>query len=390
MDRTLTLVFFGGIVLPSRVYFTDMHTRNNQNLLDKTRRLFLEARLGDAIEPGDLVAIKLHWGEWGNLAYIPPPIVRTIVDLIKEKGGKPFLTDANTLYNGRRHNAVDNLANAVDNGFTYATVGAPLIVADGLRGHDYVNVPIPGRHFDAVKISSAIHHADALIVISHVKGHELLGFGGTIKNVGMGSGAPAGKQMMHSDVRPQVDQTGCTGCQTCVRRCPVGAIRLDEHRKAVIDQAVCIGCADCTIFCPVHTIPVNWQSEPEVVQEKVAEYALGVIQPKAAKVGFLNFIMNVSPDCDCAPWNDVPIVGNLGIMASKDPIAIDQAAMDAINAAPGMVGSRLGARVDSRDKFGTVHGVRWQHILDYGEQLGLGTRSHELVPLWTGSSGSSD
>lgn len=304
------------------------------------------------------------------------------MDLIKEKGGKPFLTDANTLYNGRRHNAVDNLANAVDNGFTYATVGAPLIVADGLRGYDYVNVPIAGRHFDTVKISSAIHYADALIAISHVKGHELLGFGGTLKNVGMGSGAPAGKQMMHSDVRPQVDQAGCTGCQICVRRCPEGAISLDAGRKAVIDQTICVGCGECTIFCPRHTIPVNWQAEPGVVQEKVAEYALGVVQPKDGKVGFLNFIMNVSPDCDCAPWNDVPIVGNLGIMAAKDPVAIDQAAMDMINAAPGLMGSRLGAAVDSRDKFGAIHGVRWQHILEYGEEIGLGTRDYELRKVW--------
>jgi uncharacterized Fe-S center protein len=228
------------------VYFTDMRTREGDGLLEKTRRLFKSAGLEKCIARNDLVAIKLHWGEVGNLAYIAPPLVRSVVDKVKECGGKPFLTDANTLYRGGRKNAVDNIRTACLNGFTQETVGAPIIVADGLKGLDYVQVKGRGRHFETMKISSAIYHADAMIVLTHFKGHLLMGFGGAIKNLGMGCAAPAGKQAMHSDLLPAVNKSACTGCGTCLRHCPVSAIFLGKDKKAAIRKKICIGCGECT------------------------------------------------------------------------------------------------------------------------------------------------
>lgn len=360
------------------VHMIDMRTREGSSLLAKTRRLFTAAGLESSIAANDLVAIKLHWGEVGNLAYVAPPLVRTIVDIVKECGGKPFLTDANTLYRGGRRNAVDHLLTAYRNGFTLETAGAPVIIADGLRGMDYVKVPGEGKHFKTLKISSAVHYADALIVLSHFKGHLLTGFGGAIKNLGMGCASPAGKQSMHSDLRPKVQEASCIGCGSCAEHCPTGAARIGDQGKAFIETEVCIGCGDCTAVCPSGAIPVRWKTDGRAVQEKIAEYAKAALKGKEKKCGFLNFLMRISPDCDCLSWNDTPIAADVGILASRDPVAVDQASVDLVNQAPGLADSRL-KNLSAADKFRDVTGVDWEPQLEHAERLGLGSRSYELV-----------
>jgi hypothetical protein len=275
-----------------------MRTREGSSLLSKTQRLFTAAGLEAGIRKDDLVAIKLHWGEVGNLAYLAPPLVRAVVDAVKDCGGKPFLTDANTLYRGGRRNAVDHLLTASRNGFTPETVGAPIVIADGLRGMDYVKVQGSGIHFKTLKISSAVYYADALIALSHFKGHLLTGFGGAIKNLGMGCASPAGKQSMHSDLRPVVRESACIGCGSCVEHCPSSAARMGEEGMAFIDQKLCIGCGDCTAVCPAGAIPIRWKTDGRAVQEKIAEYAQGALNGKEGKFGFLNFLIRISPDCD--------------------------------------------------------------------------------------------
>lgn len=370
--------------MKSKVYFANMRTRSGRNLLDKTAALFEAAGFGKLISPKDLVAVKIHVGEPGNLAYIAPPLVRTVVDKIKAKGGRPFITDANTLYVGRRSNAVDHMVAAYENGFSYATIGAPFIVADGLTGHEAVTLPVPeGKWVKEAKVAAALVHADALIALTHFKGHQATGFGGVFKNIGMGGASRAGKQIQHSNVKPRTDAAKCTGCSRCVRHCPAGAIVIDKTGKAYINHKLCIGCAECTITCNNEAIAINWEEgAPGALQEKMVEYALALLKQKQGKAGFINFVMNVSPDCDCIPWNDTPIVPDIGILASLDPVALDQASVDLVNSAPGMADSKVARDVRSHDKFRTVHRtVDWRVQLEYAESLGMGTRDYELVEI---------
>lgn len=364
--------------MAAEVYFAGMEGKH-RSLLKKAQDLFDKAGFTNLIQKDDFVAVKVHFGEKGNTAYLPPILVRAVVDKIKACGGKPFLTDSNTLYTGSRSNAVDHITTAVENGFDYAVVGAPIIIADGINGKDYVTTAIKGKHFDEVKISSAVFHADAVIALSHFKGHELTGFGGALKNVGMGLGSRSGKQMMHSDVLPVVSQNKCTGCGECVIWCPAKAIKLTE-KKAYINPEECLGCGECVATCRTGAIEISWKTEPHVIQEKIVEYTKGVLRDKEKKSGFLNFLMNITPDCDCYGWNDAPIVPNIGILASRDPIAIDMASVDLINRAQGLEGSRL-HDIYSNDKIGAVTSIDWRPQLAYGEEIGLGTRDYELIEV---------
>ncbi len=360
------------------VFFTDMRGKKGAGLLDKIGRLFDQAKFANIIQPGDLVAIKIHFGEYGNTSYIRPQLIRRIVDKVKEVGGKPFLTDANTLYVGSRSNSVEHLQTAIANGFDYAVVGAPLIIADGLNGKDYVNVPIAGKHFQEVKIASAIHHADVLLAVSHFKGHEATGFGGAMKNIGMGSGSRSGKQMMHSDLLPVVMPQQCKACGRCLEWCPGNAIELGE--RAAITPEVCIGCGECTVTCPHQAIKINWKTDARTIQEKICEYTLGAIQPKKGKVGFINVLMDITPDCDCCSWSDAPIIGDVGILASQDLVALEKASLDLINQQAVLSGTRL-PQETTGDKFLALHGVDGTIQITYGEHLGLGTSRYNLIKL---------
>ncbi|HZD59929.1 MAG TPA: DUF362 domain-containing protein [Anaerolineae bacterium] len=361
----------------SEVYFSKLLGRN-KSWLDRTDQLFDRAKFSSLIEPGDIVAIKVHFGERGNTAFLSPLFVRRVVDKVKAAGGKPFITDANTLYVGTRSNAVDHLVTAIENGFSYATVGAPLIIADGVNGKDYITVGIDGKHIKEAKIGSAVYHADAMIALTHFKGHELTGFGGALKNVGMGLGSRSAKQMMHSDMLPSVDAEKCMSCGKCVKWCPAGAVTVAS--AATIDASKCIGCGECTVTCSFQAIAVNWKTEPDIAQEKIVEYVWAVTKDKPGKVGYFNFVMNVSPDCDCWGWNDAPIVPDIGILASTDPIAIDHACADLVNATRGLPGSRL-SEIDDGDKFKAISGIDWRPQLAYGEKIGLGKRNYTLIEV---------
>lgn len=364
----------------AEVFFTDLRASSKENLLDKLAGLCKRAGLMDIVKKNDLVALKIHFGEKGNLAYIRPQFVRLIVDNVRAAGGKPFLTDANTLYVGSRANSVDHLETAVWNGFDFAVVNAPLIIADGLTGKEYVNIPIKGMHFQEVKIGSAAVHANALVSITHFKGHELTGFGGTLKNIGMGLGSRSGKQMMHSDVLPSVKAEKCLACGMCSHWCPAGAINVTTH--AAIDEQLCWGCGECTVTCPERAIGINWKSRPDVVQEKIVEYTMGALKNKQDKAVHISFVMNVSPECDCCSFNDSPVVRDIGILASRDPVALDQACIDLVNGEKALPGSRLADNPDTKDKFGTLYkNVDWSVQLAYGEKMGLGVREYRLIPI---------
>lgn len=374
--------------MESKVFFTDLRSKMGSGLLEKMARLTGKMGLKKLIEPGDLVAIKLHFGEPGNLAYIRPPYVRRMVQMIKELGGKPFLTDANTLYVGGRANSVDHLESAIMNGFDYAVCGAPIIIADGLTGKDYVKVPINGKHFKEVNIGSAAVHADAIICMTHFKCHELSGIGGAIKNLGMGLGSRSGKQQMHSDVLPAVNEAKCTGCAKCTRWCPAQAMEMQtwagnkKGQKSHILDKKCWGCGECAVSCTFGAITPSWRTTPAAMQEKMAEYALGAVQGKQGKMGYINFLVDISPECDCYGHNDAPVVADIGLLASLDPVALDQACTDLVNSRPVMPGSLIADLPPGHDIFKAVHpGIDWEPTLIHAENIGLGTRKYKLVEM---------
>lgn len=361
------------------VYFMDLRTTYQDNLLQKLTRLLDAASLSDAVAPRDLVAIKLHFGELGNAAFIRPILIRGIVDRVRNFNGVPFLTDANTLYAGSRGNAADHLETAVKNGFSPAVVNAPLIIADGLRGKSETAVTVQLKRYETVFIANEIFAADAMISAAHFKGHELSGFGGAIKNVGMGCASRKGKMAQHADVGPKIKAKNCIGCGECVAHCAESAITLVKE-KAVIDEERCIGCGECIIVCPNDAVRVRWNQSGREFLENMAKYTLGALFGKKDKSLFINFITDVSPGCDCLPHNDAAIVRDIGVVASRDPVAADQAALDLVNAEPALPGSCLTTNTaPGEDKFrGVYPEVDGAYLLEYAEEIGLGTRQYRL------------
>jgi len=360
------------------VWFSPVRSPGKESLVKRAGVLLERAGLGEAVGEGDLVAVKLHFGEEGNTGFVRPIFVRDVVTRVRAAGGKPFLTDGNTLYRGQRANAVDHLECALHNGFAYATVEAPLIIADGLRGRDACEVPVKGTHFESVRIGAAAVHADAMVVVTHVKGHEATGFGGSLKNVGMGLGSRSAKQRMHADFRPEVDAETCTACGKCVRWCPVDAIVLGPDQVAVVDYEACYGCGECVATCPFAAIATQWKTTPDAIQEKIVEHVAGALAGKEGKVAYLSFVTDVSPDCDCLHFSDAAVVPDIGVLASTDPVAIDQASYDLVKEYPGL-GGTLGEGLDAGiDKFLEITGVDGTRAMAYAEEMGLGTREYEL------------
>ncbi|MFC1533542.1 DUF362 domain-containing protein [Thermodesulfobacteriota bacterium] len=367
---------------PSRVFFTDLRASYKENLLAKVVKLLECADLKKMITPRSLVAIKLHFGERGNIAFVRPNFIRRIVDFTKDLGAYPFLTDTNTLYAGSRGNSVSHLNTAIENGFAYPVVNAPIIIADGIRGASSVEVSINKNIFKTAFVGKEIFESDALIGVAHFKGHEVSGFGGTIKNLGMGCASRKGKLEQHSDLSPKVKRKKCIGCGDCVEHCSQKAISLQDE-KAVINPHVCVGCGECIIVCANKAIDVRWKADSTLFQKKMAEYAFAALTGKEGRHLFLNFLIQISPACDCTPFNDTPIVRDLGIMASTDPVAIDQASADMVNRQTALDGSCLKSHIEAGDdKFrGIYPKIDWSVQLDYAEKIGLGNRDYELVTI---------
>ncbi len=368
--------------MKSTVYFADLRATHKENILNKLGRLVQTAGLDKAVSPRDLVAVKLHFGEKGNTAFIRSVFVRKIVQLIKALGGQPFLTDANTLYAGTRSDAPSHLETAIQNGFSYSSADAPIIIADGLRGKSEVAVEVEQKNFRKVYIGTEIVQADSIISLAHFKCHELSGFGGTIKNLGMGCASRKGKLAQHSTVSPAVKRKKCIGCGDCISHCSQTALSLVDD-KAVLDAKKCIGCGECVLICAQEAIMIQWNQAIPVFMENMVEYTYGVLKGKAGKTLFVNFITDVSPACDCYAYNDAPIVRDIGITASLDPVAIDQASADLVNREAANPGSCLTSNTNpGEDKFkGVYPKIDWAYQLEYAEKIGLGSRSYTLEKI---------
>ena len=375
----------------SPVFFSDLKLESGKTLLDKLDILLDRADLKGKIREKDLVAIKLHFGEKGNTAYVRPIFLRRVVNRVKQFKGKPFLTDTNTLYTGARSEAVSHLSTAVENGFAESVIDAPILIADGLRGNSAVKVRIDKPIFKTVSIAREIYMTDALIAVTHFKGHELSGFGGALKNLGMGCASREGKLSQHSSISPKVNGKACKGCETCLSWCSQEAISMlslkpgveAKRGNAFIDPKKCIGCGECILSCPSGAIEIQWNESIPIFQKKIAEHAYGAVQNKKGKVLYLNFLTQISPACDCYGYSDAPIVNDIGILSSEDPVAIDQASVDLVNGEAGNKASKLQKNWNpGEDKFqGVYPEVDWNIQLAYAEEIGMGTRKYELIKI---------
>ena len=370
----------------SNVYFTDLRVKNGDNLLTKLQRLIKTAGIGNIDFTDKYVAIKMHFGEPGNLAFLRPNYAKAVADIVKELGGKPFLTDCNTLYVGGRKNALDHLDSANLNGFNPTTTGCQIIIADGLKGTDETLVPVEGgTYIKEAKIGRAVMDADVFISLSHFKGHESTGFGGALKNIGMGCGSRAGKMEMHSAGKPHVDQNLCVGCQMCAKICAHDAPEF-ENKKATINHDKCVGCGRCIGVCPKDAILSASDESNEILNCKIAEYTKAVIDNRPHF--HISLVIDVSPYCDCHGENDAAIVPNVGMFASFDPVALDMPCAEAVNAQPVLSNSMLGdcseeeRACHNHDHFHSIFPETcWETAISHGEKIGIGNSKYKLITV---------
>jgi uncharacterized Fe-S center protein len=317
----------------------------------------------------DFVAVKVHVGEKNNDTYVPPAVCRILGKMIMERGGQPFMIETSTLYKGERENAVRHFIHAQRQGFTFEATGLPFLSADGLSGNSETEVAIPGKLNATVKIAREILVSDALVSVAHVTGHLGAGFGATLKTLGMGLASRMGKMRQHSSMHPRIKTEACTFCKKCIAWCPEDAI-VEKNGKAFIIADKCIGCGECVAVCRFEAVEYDWGVESADLEKHMAEHALGAIQHMREKCVFINVACNMTRDCDCMGFKQTKIIPDLGILASTDPVAVDQASMDMIKKAHGK----------------DLAGLAFPHIngqiqLDHGEAIGLGSTRYELRVL---------
>ena len=372
----------------SKVYFTDFRCRPDEGPADKLKRLIKTAGIDQIDMNGKFVAIKMHFGELGNMSFLRPNYAKAVADTVKSLGGKPFLTDCNTLYPGSRKNALEHLYCAWENGFTPLSAGCPVIIGDGLKGTDDIAVPVKGGEYvKEAKIGHAVMDADVFISLTHFKGHEMTGFGGTIKNIGMGCGSRAGKKDQHCNGKPIIDPEKCRGCKRCLKECANDGLRFDEATgKMTLNADNCVGCGRCIGACNFDAIDFAQDAAVKELNCRMAEYTKAVVD---GRPNFhISVVCDISPTCDCHAGNDVPILPDIGIFASFDPLALDQACVDACLKQDPMPNTQLTEEMakegfcDHHDHFDNANpNTEYKTCLAHGEKIGLGSRSYEIVTV---------
>lgn len=364
----------------SKVYFMDLKAKPGLSILNKFENLLEKHELLHIYKKNDIIAIKVHFGESGNVAYLRPDFSQVLIYLLKKIQAKPFYTDTNTLYHGMRSNAVDHIYLAGKHGYNLFS-GAPVIIADGIKGLDFNMIKTNTKHFKEIKIASGIYQADGMIVFSHFKGHSGAGFGGAIKNIGMGMAPVPGKKEQHSKSIPYIKHDICVKCGKCILYCPLKALS-NEGDSISLNSNTCIGCGECIAVCPNGAIKTNWDTSGKIFLERMAEYASGIYSIKKEKALFINALIDISPDCDCWDYNDVPLTEDIGFLASYDPVAIDQASFDLVHKAERNRNSQH-YRKDNTDSVfhAMAPEVDSEYILEYSEQINIGKRQYEIIKV---------
>ena len=363
----------------SNVYFADFSASDKENVPAKLARLIKRAGFDSIDFSNKFAAIKIHFGEPGNTSYLRPNFAKVVVDEVKKRGGNPFLTDANTLYVGRRKNALDHIEAAYENGFSPFSTGCHILIADGLKGTDDVMVPVNGEFVKEAMIGRAVMDADIFISLTHFKFHECAGLGGVMKNIGMGCGSRAGKMDMHSDGKPIFNQKICIGCKACARSCGQDAISFVKN-KATVNYDQCAGCSRCIGVCPVDAIESSFCNSNDLLNKKIVEYTKAVVQNRPQF--HISLIMDVSPYCDCHPANDRPIIPNVGMFASVDPVALDLACAEMLNQQKPIEDSLLGGTKPGTDYFHAIHPTtNWRGAIEHGVKIGLGSDQYKLIKI---------
>lgn len=355
--------------MKSPVYFIAVKDANDIPAVNrKLDVLIRESRVLDVIHKEDTVAVKAHFGEKGNAGFVRPAHTGLICREVARRSASAFLSDTNTLYRGQRLNSEDHLAIAREHGFTKETVGIDIVIPDDSKAGELREVLINQKYIKAASLARVFTQADAIVAVSHFKGHILAGFGGALKNVGMGCATRKGKLAQHCDVAPIVHLDNCVGCGECELVCPASAIRI-ENGKAVLDGALCIGCASCVAACPHMGMFIDFEAGDKV-QDKMVEYSLAVLKDKKGRAAFFNFAVRITQECDCWGEDNPVMARDVGILASADPVSIDRASYDMVNRACG------------KDIFKEVHPKQdGMKQLKYAEKLGLGSLDYELVEL---------
>ena len=350
------------------VYFIRTADQEPEDLIaGKLRKLIEEKNLFGFIEKNDMIAVKTHFGETPKSGYIRPLHIKLLGDLVKEKKGKPFLTETSTLYKGNRSNALDHAAHAHNQGFGYEATGMPVIMADGLYGDEEAVVEVPGKIYTSVNIASLVTKIQGMVVASHFTGHLGAGFGAALKNLGMGLSSRKGKMAQHSTARPSIIVKKCTRCGMCVKWCPENAITMNDE-SAVIDSAKCIGCGQCLAVCRFDAVGYNWGATYDDLQKKVVEHAWGVHRTLEKKVIYINYLTRISKDCDCMEVYE-KIVPDIGVLVSADPVAIDAASLDLVEKA---AGKGLGEM---------AYNIPYRVQLEYAREIGFGSAGYDLITV---------
>jgi uncharacterized protein len=355
---------------PSTVFLSRVSDGNPAAWPDVVGRLFDRADVLGFAGPNDRIAVKVHVGEVGLTTALPPEIAAVAARRLRARGAQPFFTDTSVLYAGRRSHGPGHAEVAAEHGYTLERAGAVFVPADGLVGNVEVPIPIGGRHYESVGIAEAIAHSNGAVIVSHATGHMVAGFGATLKNLGMGCSARKGKLLQHSDTKPFIKESSCAACAVCVEHCPTGALSLGSDGRIRLDESICTGCGECLAHCRHGAIAFRWDIAPAVLQEKMVEHALGVARALKGKLVCLLGIVNLTQHCDCWAEGSPRVAADIGFALSKDPVALDQAALDLVERANGR-------RLDELS-FPEIDG-RVQ--LAYAEAVGLGRRAYELIEV---------